>query len=528
MSDFLTLAYLDSHQFLHRLQTVFRQPGRAIVYLVIAGWFVLMGFLRAHTRPPMLAMTVPEPFASAIMFAFIALLGIIMYGAASGFVGVFSSAADARFLCGSHLSETAVVTWLQLRRCASVVLRTALAVLFYALVLPSGSRHVSITGVVGVSIIAATLFTTATAVPMLKLRATAGARVAQTVAAAIVAAGLLPLAVLLGSLLNPGLSVWASDVQRSGAGLAINALFHGNGTAIGSFYAAAAGMLALSFATGRDLYPELYSSSLRVLAYRQRRRRLPGVLTSERAYRMGAPARFKFFENASGAWTIAWKEWIAFVRAPGAKRMFVIGLAGCIAAGTILGTAAKQSRNPLETTLVMAGSISNMVIILITVASSFGLAADLRKPLWWMGPDPIWVRLLAWVLATSWRLSVCIAAGTIAFAAMLGMYPVALAAIPIAIAIAVYLRSIGLALYALLPSGLDQRGPLAMLRALLTYIFAVPAIAAAVTAAVLTHSFVPAAIAGIACALCEALLLIVFAAARIQGRGATFAQAEAA
>ncbi len=527
MSDFLTLAYLDSHQFLHRLQTVFRQPGRAIMYLVIAGWFVTMGFFRAHTRAPMLAMTVPEPFASAIMFAFVALLGIIMYGAASGFVGVFSSAADARFLCGSHLSETAVVTWLQLRRCASVVLRTALAVLFYALVLPAG-RHVSLTGVVGVSIIAATLFTAATAVPVLKLRAIAGARVAQTLAAAVVAAGLLPLAVLLGSLLDSGLTGWAAGVQRSGAGFAVNALFHGNGAAIGSFYAAAAGMLALSFVTGRDLYPELYSSSLRVLAYRQRRRRVPGVLTEERAYRLGGPVRLRFFESASGAWTIAWKEWIAFARAPGAKRMFFIGLAGCIAVGAILGSAAKQSRNPLETALVMAASISNMVIIFITIASSFGLAADLRKPLWWMGPDPIWLRLLAWVLATSWRLSVCIAAGTIAFAATLGLYPVALAGIPVAIAIAVYLRSIGLALYALLPSGLDQRGPLAMLRALLTYVFAVPAIAAAVTTGVITRSFVPAAVAGIACALCEALALIVFAASRIQGRGATFAQAEAA
>ncbi len=165
MNDFLTLAYLDSQQFFHRVQTAFRQPGRAIMYVIIAGWFVLMGFLRAHTRPPLAVFTVPEPFASAIMFAFVALLGIIMYGAASGFVGVFSSAADARFLCGSHLPETAVVTWLQLRRCASVVLRTTFAVLFYALVLPAGRRKISITGVVGVRIIAATLFAAATAVP---------------------------------------------------------------------------------------------------------------------------------------------------------------------------------------------------------------------------------------------------------------------------------------------------------------------------------------------------------------------------
>lgn len=527
MSDFLTLAYLDSHQLLHRAQAIFRQPARAIIYTILIGWFVMMGFLRAHTRAPMLLMAVPEPFASAIMFAFIALLGIIMYGAASGFVGVFSSAADARFLCGSHLSETAVVTWLQLRRCASVVLRTAFAVLFYAVILPAG-RHVSITGVVGVSVIAATLFTAATAVPVLKLRAAAGTRVAKTFAAAIVAAGLLPLAILLGSLLDPALHGWAAGVQRSGAGAAVNALFHGNVAAIGSFYAAAAGMLALSFLTGRDLYPELYASSLRVLAYRQRRRRLPGVLTGERAYHIGGRTRFAFFEGAAGAWTIAWKEWIAFVRSPGAMRMFWFGLFGCAAAGAILGAGAKHSPEPLDTAVVMASSISNVAIIFLTIASSFGLAADLRKPLWWMGPDPIWLRLVAWVLSTSWRLTICIAAATITFAATLGIYTIALAAIPIAIAITIYLRSIGLALYALLPSGLDQRGPLAMLRVLLTYLFAAPAIVAAVTTGLLAHSFAAAAVAGIACALAEALLLIFFAAARIQGRGATFAQAEAA
>jgi len=169
-----------------------------------------------------------------------------------------------------------------------------------------------------------------------------------------------------------------------------------------------------------------------------------------------------------------------------------------------------------------------MVIIFITIASSFGLAEDLRKPLWWMGPDPIWLRLVAWVLATSWRLAICIAIGTVVFAATLGLSVIAAAGIPIAITIAIYLRSIGLALYALLPSGLDQRGPLAMLRALLTYVFTLPGIAASVLAALLTHSLAAALAAGIVVALGEALGLIAFAAARIQGRGATFAQAEAA
>jgi hypothetical protein len=525
MKDFAALAYLDGRLLLHRIQTALRQPSRAIMYVLALGWLVMMAFLRAHSPSPIASVTLPEPYASAIMFALLALLGTIMYGAASGFVGVFSSAADARFLCGSQLSEMAVVTWLQLRRCATVVIRTAIAVIFYSFILWTGARA-SATGLIGISVIGATLLVAATAVPTLKLRAAAGARFAKTLAAAIIAAGLLPVVILLGSLLDPALLRWEAPLEHLGAGFAANALLHGNASAVGALYAAAAATLLLSFASGRDLYPELYSSSLRVLEYRSRRRR-SAFFTGERAYQ-SAPARSSVFEGARGAWTIAWKEWIGFVRAPGSRRMFWVGLIGCAAAGAIFGNVARHSRDPAGTALGFTIGIANMVIIFITIASSFGLAADLRKPLWWMGPDPIWLRLFAWVLATSWRLSICIGVAALIFAAMLGLGAVAAAAIPIAIAIAIYLRSIGLALYALLPSGLDQRGPLAMLRAFLTYLFAVPAIAVTAIFAALTHSLLAAAAAGILCALGEALLLIVFAAARIQGRGATFAQAETA
>src|SRR5690348_15110760 len=105
---------------LHRIQTAFRQPARAVMYVIVVGWFAMMAFFRTHAPTRVASIVIPAPFASAILFAFVALLGIIMYGAASGFVGAFSSAGDARFLCGSRLSEMAVVTWLQLRRSATV------------------------------------------------------------------------------------------------------------------------------------------------------------------------------------------------------------------------------------------------------------------------------------------------------------------------------------------------------------------------------------------------------------------------
>lgn len=528
MSDFATLAYLDFHQLVNRLRTILHQPSRMIVYVVAIGYFGFLAWVRTlHPRAGNYGTTIPtiipEPYASAILFAFVTLLGVIMYGAASGFLGVFSSTADARFLCGSKLSERAVVTWLQVRRCASAVVRWILLLVFYSLIYHRAGGFSSLAP----SLIAGALLTVATAIPILKLRTTRGRGTAQLFSAAIIAAGLLPLSILLASILGAGLIPWARHIESIGAGFAVNALFSRNVWGVSAMYAAAAGLLAFSYAVGNDLYPDLYASSLKVQAFKRQRRHLPGMAT-DREYRANAASGKWLLDRARGAWTIAWKEWIAFVRAPGAQRMFWFGFIASAAVGVVLGTAAKRSGDPMGTAAVMGGSIANVIVIFITIASSFGLAEDLRKPLWWMGTDTVFSRLVAWILATPWRLSACFAAGILTFSAALGFRPVVVFAIPIAITIAVVLRSIGLALYALMPSGLDQRGPLAMLRVLLTYLCATPPIGATLLAALAVHSFAFAVGAGIVVALLEALVLIAFAAFRVSGRGAAFAQAEAA
>lgn len=528
MSDFATLAYLDFRQLLNRVRTILHQPGRLIVYVIAIAYFGFLAWVRrinphgvSGTTIPVM---VPEPYASAILFAFVTLLGVIMYGAASGFLGVFSSTADARFLCGSKLSERAVVTWLQIRRCTSAVIRWILLLIFYSLLYRRSGGFAALAP----SLIAGALLTVATAIPILKLRVVRGRPTAQLLSAAVVAAGLLPLSILLGSVIGPALGPWARNIESIGAGFAVNALFGRNVWGVSAMYAAAFGLLAFSYVVGNDLYPDLYASSIKVLAFRRQRGRLPGVIVGEREYRESNVTAIWFLNRARGAWTIAWKEWIAFVRAPGAQRMFWFGFFASAAVGAVLGSAARHSAHPLETAGVMSSSIANVIVIFITIASSFGLAEDLRKPLWWMGTDTVWSRLFAWVLATSWRLSACLAVGIITFAGTLGLQLIVAAAIPLAIAIAVTLRSVGLALYALMPSGLDQRGPLAMLRVLLTYLCALPPIAATVVSALVIHSFPFAITAGIIVAIFEALGLITFAAFRVSGRGAAFAQAEAA
>jgi hypothetical protein len=103
---------------------------------------------------------------------------------------------------------------------------------------------------------------------------------------------------------------------------------------------------------------------------------------------------------------------------------------------------------------------------------------------------------------------------------------VALAGIPLALAAVCYLRAVGLALYAIFPSTIDQRGPLAMVRALLTYVLAAPPVIAGVVAGVLFRSIAGGVATGIVVSAAETLALVAFASARISDRGAAIAQAE--
>jgi hypothetical protein len=232
------------------------------------------------------------------------------------------------------------------------------------------------------------------------------------------------------------------------------------------------------------------------------------------------------FQGMRGPWTIAWKEWMAFARSPSMQRAFWFGAAACFACGALFGVVATRSSDPLAEAVSFGSIASQMIVIFAAMGSAIGLAADLRKPLWWMGPDPLWTRLFAWTIGTSWRFAACLCAGVIGWSIAMRVPAIAVAGVPLAIAAVLYLRAVGLALYALFPSTIDQRGPLAMIRALLTYLLAAPP---AVVGAVIGHVFQTVAggvAAGIGMSLVETLLLVTFASARIAGRGIAFAQAE--
>ncbi len=526
IADLRALGYLEYRQLVNRIRHMLHQPARAVMYVAAVGYFVFIGVLRSHGKHSLALTAIPEPYASALFFAYITLVGIMMYGAASGIVGAFSSASDARFLSGSLISERMVVLWLQLRRSGTAMARMLFTVLLYTLIFAHSG---SLAGI-GLAMFGGTIIATATAIPMLKLRARIGTRSAQSFAGVIAALGILPMTILFASIPPKTFTLDSARwIEHLGAGFAFNALFDGNALALAALFAAGAMMIALSYVTGTGLYPDLYASSLRVLAFRERQTRTGAGFTIEHKYEHRAAANSHRLLNVMrGPWTIVWKEWIAFMRSPSMQRVFYFGLIVCAGVGIVFGRIVSQSRNELEDAAVLASVVGNMMLIFVAMGSAIGLSSDISKPLWWMGRDPLWMRLFAWTIATSWRLAACLGVGIAVWAIALREGLVAAAGIPLAVAIVLHLRAVGLVLYSIFPSTIDQRGPLAIVRALLTYLLAAPPFIAGFV--VLLHDVRHPAIAiavGIACSLLETLLLVAFAAQRIAGQGVAFAQAEA-
>ncbi len=523
LNDLRALTYLEYRQIVNRLRETIRQPARAVVYVIAIVYFAAITLTRAHGHRAIPIRVIPEPYASTVMFTYLTLLGVMAYGAASGIVGAFSSLADARFLTGSHIADRTVVVWLQLRRSGTSIARMLFTMVLYALIFAGSGT------VLGISLatLGGTLTATAVAVPMLKLRKTIGTRTAQSFAGAVTAIGVLPMTILLSSLLNP--TRVSAGIEQLGAGRAFNELFNGNPVALGSLYAFGVALLVLAYLIGSGLYPDLYEASLRVLAFRDKQKRgATAAFSMEHAYehRREHPVGRALFDAMSGPWTIAWKEWIAFSRSPSMQRVFWFGIAACAGSGALFGTVAARSHDPLGESISFASIASNMIIIFVAMGSAIGLAIDLRKPLWWMGPDPLWMRLFAWAVGTSWRLAACVCAGVLGWALSTRTPVIALVGIPLALAAVLYLRAVGLALYALFPSTLDQRGPLAFIRALLTYMLAAPPAVAGIVIGVVFHTLTGGVAVGIITSIAETLALVAFASALIGGRGVAVAQAE--
>ena len=521
MSDYAALAYLDFCRMRNAVRMVLRTPSRLGLWVLYLLWFAFMLFTRIATGHVNRAVPgISDPLASLIMFGYVFALGVMILRAANGHVGAFASTADARFLTSSHLSERAVVTWLQLRSSAMLIGRLLFLIVLYSMIF---NRAGSFFGL-PLAMLAGAALAGALPIPALALARRADGASVLAFAYLLMAAGLLCAVVLVAPLMHVLLpSAVTTAVVSLHAGVALRALLFGNAAALLILCACAAAMTIAAYACARDLYPELYQASLSGFARLERMRDLrlgrAGTTAYMRPRTSSVPAAL------NGGWAFIWKDWIGLRRARRFVQVMLWTLGFWLALG--IGTALfVNSAKDAAAMLITLGVIFANVLFFFTVISAVTLAGDLRKPIFWLGPDPLRVRFYAWVIAGSWRLAAGFLVALAAHCAFRNSWTVFLAGAPIAIALPPLLRAIGLGTYALLPAPADQRGPIALVRLLLTYALIVPPALIGFLGALLLHSAPAGFTLAAATALAEVFPLVEFAAWRIAGNGASFALLE--
>lgn len=497
------------------------------MYVLAIAYFVFIGGARfwaaghhAHGHTSV----VPEPYASGIFFGALLVLTLVLVSAAGGKVGAFTSLADARFLIGSRLRERNVIVWLQLRTSWRLIARLLFLIIFYTILYSAAGSFLGM----ALSMAGFVAFCASFSIPTMRLQRRFGTRagfVLPTVTGTCAIAGLTALA---AGFLFPQQAHFSTAVEHLGLGRLILAMLAGSWLPIALLYALTVLMGATAYWGAEDLYPELYHGSSRMIDLVRRRRRNPF------AFERGAPAMPPTATSARivgrggmhGAWSILWKDWVVFKRSRGSRYFFFAGIALAIGAGAALGVAVRRMHDPMGASIGLAASIGNLLVVFVAMYSSASLAADIGKPLWWLNVDALRARLYVQIVATSWRLALCIALWLLTWAIVIPSAHFALAAIPVSAAVVVFLRAIGLALYSLFPSAIDQRGPIAMLRIFALYVLVLPPLAAGIFAGYFSHAVAAGVGTGMFVAVIQALLLIEFAAARIARSGNAFARAE--
>lgn len=509
------LSYADRRALLNAVRDVLKRPGRLALWAFYA--LVIVGFVWAKTAPrqpssaAFLVVALNDLWMCGFAFAF----GAMLAGGSARWLGVFSSRTEALFLTRAHESPLVVAAYLQLRAVVVTLVR-GFARFAYLIVVgvPSGSTAFAL---------AAQLCFFAAAAAAIASIALPRALAHGAARTLMIVCGLLVCVAAAVPLLVDGLQLLpvSAAVQRlthiPGAhpGFVLRAIGAGDLRAIGLALAVAVVASGAFVVVARDAYPELYEISLANLEWRAARpsRRLRAGAAAGRL--RGRAVRSAAGSLARGALALVWADALMFSRriSP-AVSAFVAVLALCGGAAF----AVFSRHNPELAFGILIGTLPGLTI---AVASTAGvrLAPSLRMPLFWLGSVPFAARLGAWTFASFWRDALFAGLAVTGYAALTGEIEGALVVFAGAVALLALTRAAGVAVFALIPNQLDQRGPAVMMRSALSlWLIAPAAITGVVAAMFFAAPFLLAVVIGSASAFAESALLIVFAARRLAGR----------
>lgn len=523
MSDIAALAYLDLMRLKNAMRTLLRSPARIVMWAVYGLWFGFMIFTRALTNSVQGATPIagiPEPYASIVAWSFIGGAAILAGQATEGRVGAFASSADARFLTSSHLSPRTVAIWLQLRNSIGVMGRFLFVIVLYTVIF----NKVGSMGGMSMTMALSAAFVASLAIPSLAAGRRIGAKVFGRLTMGVVAVTAIVLVALTAPLVAPHgtFDAISGAIVHLRLGALLDAMLSGAGLPILALALATLAMIVLAYACASDLYPELYAASLVSFARMQRRRAF-GRGRSPVKYAASIPSSTRV--PFSGAWTLIWKEWLGFRRGKGFVLTLCLGLLFWCGVGMSAYAFSSKGRDDSGIFGGVFFSALNIVIAL-SATSAVTLAADLRKPLWWLSPDAVRTRIYAWTVAAAWRLAAGIGLAMILYSALSGNYGVLSIGLPVAVIFPLALRAVSIATYAMLPAPADQRGPLAVARMLITYALVVLPLAGLLAGRYALHNWMIGAAIALVIATIQIALLVEFTAGRLSGAGASFALAE--
>jgi hypothetical protein len=550
------LLYLDAHILLNRIRTAARNPLRLIFWLIFI--LVILSSLQARTmmneatrsRPALPPGVGPFPTffdpttwlhvaATFLPGIILIVYGIFTIASTRQPLPAFRSAADARFLIGSALPPRLVVLWLIVRVILSLSWRLPLMLYFFIFILPTS---LGVSAASGLGALLALLFITATVALNLPIFISRQRRIGPNPALVgwlLVLTGLASLVVIFVAL-SPGPPSLVSTLQPVAASLPPGSWLvgglEGNGLGLIALAALATGSLLLTWLVAGDVYPELWSSSARVIVLRRAvRRRGPFMtrgdqrqLLSEAGIadtlqrRQTAASSSQGHWVPSGAWTILWKEWLATRRVASGIRLPAIALLVAVVVGAAIGT---LGRSRPEVAGFLLGPLAYGVVM-ISLFTAYRLGNDLRKPIWWLSASTLRARLGVLLLARTLRLAIPIAAGLLTATVVGGNVAFVLAGVPIAMASTWAINSMALGTYAILPGTSDMRGPGGCLRVIALFIMVIPIGIASIVGGIATESGTGSLVAAVVTALGEGWLLVLFAASQLDGNGLAFAQAE--
>jgi hypothetical protein len=511
------LLYLDLCYARNVALSIVRSPriGLWLGYAGLIGFMIVMRAVRHRSKVPLVP-TLPMPLEVALGGACLVAAGIAVLLFASIPFRAFRSRAEARMLCSCGLPSALIVLWLQARRLFPAAAARAIPALLIPFIVGTSSR-------VGLAALAqwlvatllffATLSTLQAAVFLVGRRAAwplkIGACIVAAVGAAFVALGVLS---LTGSV--PAATALSALPWTPAA--TVRALMHGQPAALAGLALVPLALVAVTPWAGRDALPELYESTVRFSELREARggTRAPG---GAQARRYAAGAGFV----PGGAASILWRDWLGFRRSRMVAALWLLLCVVAAAAGVAAGLIRRD--RDLSASLLVNGAL--VISFLVVTWSTIGLARDVAKPLWWLSSASLRERLWLWTLSRSWRIAVPL--GIVSLVAALGRAQLVGAALafPAAFAIVWSLTAIGVALYPIFPAP-PERGPVALLRALVTFVFLVPSGAAFAISLIVVPSVAVATLVALGVLVLEGGLLLEFGGAQIGRNSAATASAD--